>query len=84
MNPGYDVRMPLTMARTIRKIIDGQHFLPRIGNVLVLVGFRRDLNLKTDFTLRNIARCYPPRRPTLAELLSEPVVEAKYILTPVF
>ncbi|SUH36680.1 DNA-cytosine methyltransferase [Salmonella enterica subsp. enterica] len=64
------------------KIIDGQHFLPQHRERIVLVGFRRDLNLKTDFTLRNIARCYPPRRPTLAELL-EPVVEAKYILTPV-
>jgi DNA (cytosine-5)-methyltransferase 1 len=48
----------------------------------VLVGFRRDLNLKTDFTLRDIASLCPARRATLAELL-EPAVEAKYVLTPV-
>lgn len=81
MNWDMTWRMPLTMADD-PKIIDGQHFLPQHRERIVLVGFRRDLNLKTDFTLRNIARCYPPRRPTLAELL-EPVVEAKYILTPV-
>jgi len=49
---------------------------------IVLVGFRRDLNLKSDFTLRDIVTRYPPRRTTLAELL-EPTVDAKYVLTPV-
>lgn len=48
----------------------------------MLVGFRRDLNLKTDFTLRDIATRYPQQRITLAELF-EPAVEAKYVLTPV-
>lgn len=79
---GYDVADAADNGQDDPKIIDGQHFLPQHRERIVLVGFRRDLNLKTDFTLRNIARCYPPRRPTLAELL-EPVVEAKYILTPV-
>ncbi len=79
---GYDVADAADNGPDDPKIIDGQHFLPQHRERIVLVGFRRDLNLKTDFTLRNIARCYPPRRPTLAELL-EPVVEAKYILTPV-
>ncbi len=41
-------------------------------------GFRRDLNLKTDFYVTNIARVWAvARRPTLAELL-ELIVEAKY------
>ncbi|EBH9978195.1 DNA cytosine methyltransferase [Salmonella enterica subsp. arizonae serovar 40:z36:-] len=79
---GYDVADAADNGPDDPKIIDGQHFLPQHRERIVLVGFRRDLNLKTDFTLRNIARCYPPRRPALAELL-EPVVEAKYILTPV-
>lgn len=79
---GYDVADAADNGPDDPKIIDGQHFLPQHRERIVLVGFRRDLNLKTDFTLRNISRCYPPRRPTLAELL-EPVVEAKYILTPV-
>lgn len=79
---GYDVADAADNGPDDPKIIDGRHFLPQHRERIVLVGFRRDLNLKTGFTLRNIARCYPPRRPTLAELL-EPVVEAKYILTPV-
>lgn len=79
---GYDVADAADNGPDDPKIIDGRHFLPQHRERIVLVGFRRDLNLKTDFTLRNIARCYPPRRLTLAELL-EPVVEAKYILTPV-
>ncbi len=49
----------------------------------MLVGFRRDLNLKTDFTLRNIARCYPIAPSDAGRTSLEPVVEAKYILTPV-
>ncbi|VDZ78254.1 DNA-cytosine methyltransferase [Salmonella bongori] len=73
---GYDVADAADNGPDDPKIIDGQHFLPQHRERIVLVGFRRDLNLKTDFTLRNIIRCYPPRRPTLAELL-EPVVDAK-------
>jgi DNA (cytosine-5)-methyltransferase 1 len=64
------------------KIIDGKHFLPQHRERIVLVGFRRDLNLKNDFTLRDIVTRYPQRRITLAELL-EPTVDVKYILTPV-
>ncbi|ECG8260102.1 DNA cytosine methyltransferase [Salmonella bongori] len=79
---GYDVADASDNGPDDPKIIDGQHFLPQHRERIVLVGFRRDLNLKTDFTLRNIIRCYPPCRPTLAELL-EPAVDAKYILTPV-
>lgn len=64
------------------KIIDGKHFLPQHRERIVLVGFRRDLNLKADFTLRDISECFPAQRVTLAQLL-DPMVEAKYILTPV-
>lgn len=63
------------------KIIDGQHFLPQHRERIVLVGFRRELGLKPGFTLRDIARYWPQRRRTLAELL-EPQVDEKYILTP--
>ena len=41
------------------KIIDGKHFLPQHRERIVLVGFRRDLNLKADFTLRDISACFP-------------------------
>lgn len=79
---GYDVADARDNGPDDPKIIDGKHFLPQHRERIVLVGFRRDLNLKGDFTLRDIVTRYPQRRITLAELL-EPVVEAKYVLTPV-
>ena len=79
---GYDVADAADNGPDDPKIIDGQHFLPQHRERIVLVGFRRDLNLKSDFTLRDIVTRYPQRRTTLAELL-EPTVDAKYVLTPV-
>ncbi len=64
------------------KVIDGRHFLPQHRERIVLVGFRRDLQLHEGFTLRDIASLYPPQRPTFGELL-DPTVDAKFILTPV-
>ncbi|WP_188317618.1 DNA cytosine methyltransferase, partial [Salmonella enterica] len=65
---GYDVADAADNGLDDPQIIDGHHFLPQHRERIVLVGFRRDLNLKTDFTLRNIARWYPPPRPALPEL----------------
>ncbi|MGG5836441.1 DNA cytosine methyltransferase [Huaxiibacter chinensis] len=79
---GYDVADSEVMGADDPKIIDGKHFLPQHRERIVLVGFRRELNLKGDFTLRDIPSLYPVQRPSIAELL-EPVVEAKFILTPV-
>ncbi|MBO9150338.1 MAG: DNA-cytosine methyltransferase, partial [Escherichia coli] len=79
---GYDVADAEDNGPDDPKIIDGKHFLPQHRERIVLVGFRRDLNLKADFTLRDISGCFPAQRVTLAQLL-DPMVEAKYILTPV-
>lgn len=79
---GYDVADAEDMGPDDPKIIDGKHFLPQHRERIVLVGFRRDLNLKGDFTLRDLPSLYPVRRPTVADLL-EPAVDAKFILTPV-
>ncbi|WP_054180739.1 DNA cytosine methyltransferase [Trabulsiella odontotermitis] len=79
---GYDVADAAEMGPDDPKIIDGQHFLPQHRERIVLVGFRRDLNLQQGFTLRDIPAFYPSRRPTFGELL-EPTVDAKFILTPV-
>ncbi len=46
---GYDVADAADNGPDDPKIIDGQHFLPQHRERIVLVGFRRDLNLKTDF-----------------------------------
>lgn len=79
---GYDVADSAEMGADDPKIIDGQHFLPQHRERIVLVGFRRDLNLQQGFTLRDLPALYPERRPTFGELL-EPTVDAKFILTPV-
>jgi len=79
---GYDVADAENMGANDPKIIDGKHFLPQHRERIVLVGFRRDLNLKGDFTLRDIPSLYPAHRPSVAELL-EPAFDAKFILTPV-
>lgn len=46
---GYDVADAEDMGPDDPKIIDGKHFLPQHRERIVLVGFRRDLNLKGDF-----------------------------------
>lgn len=43
---GYDVADSGDMGADDPKIIDGKHFLPQHRERIVLVGFRRDLNLK--------------------------------------
>ncbi|MDR2317580.1 MAG: DNA (cytosine-5-)-methyltransferase [Pseudomonas sp.] len=63
------------------KVIDARHFLPQHRERIVLVGFRRDLNVHGGFTLRDIEKYYPATRPSFGELLDEDV-EPKYTLTP--
>ena len=63
------------------KIIDGKNFLPQHRERIVLVGFRRDLNIHKGFTLKNISQFFPPKRLTLGELIDNKV-DSKYILTP--
>ncbi len=78
---GYEVADAAIMGAGDPKIIDGKNFLPQHRERIVLVGFRRDLNLHKDFTLTKLSELYPQRRPTFGELL-EPSVDSKYILTP--
>ncbi|BCS51408.1 cytosine-specific methyltransferase [Aeromonas jandaei] len=65
------------------KIIDGKHFIPQHRERIVLVGFRKDLNLHEGFTLKDVSTLFPESRITFADLL-EPVekLDSKYILTP--
>lgn len=65
------------------KIIDGKHFIPQHRERIVLVGFRKDLNLHDGFTLQNISKLFPKQRVSFADLL-EPTdqLDPKYILTP--
>lgn len=77
---GYEVADTHFASATDPKVIDGQSFLPQHRERIILVGFRRDLNLAEHFTLQNIHRYYPDNRPTFKQLLDSQVDE-KYILT---
>ncbi|MGL5485593.1 MAG: DNA (cytosine-5-)-methyltransferase, partial [Shewanella sp.] len=44
------------------KIIDGKHFIPQHRERIVLVGFRKDLNLHEGFTLRDVSTLFPENR----------------------
>jgi len=77
---GYDVADAAESGPDDPKIIDGKHFLPQHRERIVLVGFRRDLNIHDGFTLRDINRFYPAQRPTFGELL-DPTVDSKYVLS---
>ncbi len=53
---GYEVADAAEMGKNDPKVIDGKHFLPQHRERIVLVGFRRDLNIHRGFTLRDISR----------------------------
>lgn len=78
---GYDVADADSMGPDDPKVIDGKHFLPQHRERIVLVGFRRDLNLADGFTLKDIVKEFPQHRPRVKDLLDRDV-DAKYILTP--
>jgi DNA (cytosine-5)-methyltransferase 1 len=62
------------------KIIDGQHFVPQHRERIVLVGFRKDLGVHEGFTLRDVEKLFPKKKPKLGDIL-EQKVDNKYILT---
>lgn len=63
------------------KIIDGKHFVPQHRERIVLVGFRKDLNVHDGFSLRDVAGLIPKSKPALRDILDQQV-DPKYILTP--
>lgn len=64
------------------KVIDGKQFLPQHRERIVLVGFRRDLDLSSGFTLKDIKNT--ESRPTFGDLLDNLDSEQldKYTLSP--
>tara|TARA_R110002049_G_scaffold148242_2_gene311166 strand:+ start:24735 stop:26117 length:1383 start_codon:yes stop_codon:yes gene_type:complete len=64
------------------KIISGKKFIPQNRERIVLIGFRRDLELSDRLSLKNIE--YPSHIPAFSELLDELDEEQskKYTLTP--
>lgn len=63
------------------KILDARHFIPQHRERIVLVGFRRDLNVHKGFTLKDIVKMYPKERPSFGDILDTDVND-KYILSP--
>lgn len=78
---GYHVADMDSIKSPDPKIIDGRHFVPQHRERIVLVGFRKDLNIHDGFTLKNISKLFPKKVPSFYEIL-ENDVDSKYILTP--
>lgn len=78
---GYEVADVNAPKGADPKVIDARHFVPQHRERIVLVGFRRDLNVHQGFTLRDISKHIPKQRPSFGDLLDKDVDE-KYILTP--
>lgn len=78
---GYEVADVNAPKGSDPKVIDAKHFVPQHRERIVLVGFRRDLNVHGGFTLRDIDKLIPKQRPSFGDLLDKEV-DDKYILTP--
>ncbi|WP_232535921.1 MULTISPECIES: DNA (cytosine-5-)-methyltransferase [Pseudomonas] len=78
---GYEVADVNAPKGADPKVIDAMKFLPQHRERIVLVGFRRDLNVHQGFTLKDIVKHQPAQRPSFGDLLDKDV-DSKYILTP--
>ena len=78
---GYEVADVNAPKGSDPKVVDATKFLPQHRERIVLVGFRRDLNVHQGFTLRDIVKHQPAQRPSFGDLLDKDV-DSKYILTP--
>jgi DNA (cytosine-5)-methyltransferase 1 len=78
---GYEVADANHTSGPDPKIIDGKYFVPQHRERIVLVGFRKDLNVHNGFTLKDILKLIPENKPTLGDILDKEV-EQKYVLTP--
>lgn len=78
---GYEVADADHTSQPDPKVIDGAHFVPQHRERIVLVGFRRDLGVHDGFTLKDVVKLYPERKPTLGDIL-EKQVDPAYVLTP--
>ena len=78
---GYDVADVAATKGPDPKVIDAAHFVPQHRERIVLAGFRRDLDVFNEFTLKDVRKYFPTDKATFGDIL-EPEVDAKYILTP--
>lgn len=65
------------------KIINGKNFVPQNRERIVLVAFRRDLDVTDGLCLKEITQYFPKTEPKVGDILEpEKNVDDKYILTP--
>jgi len=65
------------------KIINGKNFVPQNRERIVLVAFRRDLDVTEGLYLKDIKKYFPEKEPKVGDILEpEKNVDDKYILTP--
>jgi DNA (cytosine-5)-methyltransferase 1 len=77
---GYEVSDVNFTGSSDPKVIDGKNFVPQHRERIVLVGFRKDLEISQGFTLKDISKLFPSNPPKLGDIL-ENKVDEKYILT---
>ncbi|RYG96844.1 MAG: DNA (cytosine-5-)-methyltransferase [Alphaproteobacteria bacterium] len=77
---GYWVADVVHEAGKDPKILDASKFVPQHRERIVLVGFRKDLNVHEGFSLRGVSDFFPRKQPRLGDIL-EPEVDEKYILS---
>src|SRR5690625_5690290 len=73
---GYEVSDVNYDGKQDPKIIDAKNFVPQHRERIVLVGFRRDLNVHEGFTLKDIRKHFPEKVATFGEIL-EPEQEVE-------
>lgn len=78
---GYWVSDVENLSSNDPKIIDAKNFVPQHRERIVLVGFRKDLNVHENFTLKDIEKLFPKTKPSFKDFLDKKI-DAKYILTP--
>lgn len=65
------------------KIINGKNFVPQNRERIVIVAFRRDLDVTEGLSLKNIKKYFPEEPPIVGDILqANSEVDDKYILTP--
>lgn len=65
------------------KIINGKNFVPQNRERIVIVAFRKDLDITDGLSLKDVKKYFPKIEPKVGDILeSENNVDDKYILTP--
>nr|WP_271983401.1 DNA (cytosine-5-)-methyltransferase [Granulosicoccus sp.] len=81
---GYDVvDREYNDSESDPKIINGKNFVPQNRERIVIVAFRRDLEVTEGLTLKDVKHFFPKSEPKVGDVLEpEDEVNKKYILTP--